>query len=51
MAELKTKPTGKSVSEFLNGVDQRRQKDWKSIIALMQRATKGKPRTWGERAS
>lgn len=48
MAELKTKKTGASVSEFINAIaDDRRRKDCKTIAAIMQKATKSKPRMWG----
>ena len=48
MAELKTQKTGASVSKFINAIeDERRRKDCKAIAAMMQKATKAKPRMWG----
>lgn len=48
MAELKTKKTGASVSAFINAIeDDERRKDCKAIAALMQKATKAKPKMWG----
>ena len=48
MAELKTKKTGASVSEFINAIeDDARRKDCKAIASLMQKATKSKPKMWG----
>jgi hypothetical protein len=48
VAELKTKATKASVSQFLNGIeDEQRRKDCKAIAAMMQKATKAKPRMWG----
>ena len=48
MAELKTRPTGASVSEFLAGIqDERRRKDCTEVAKIMKRLTKSKPRMWG----
>ena len=48
MAELKTKPTGASVSAFLKAIeDDEIRKDSKAIAALMSKATKSKPKMWG----
>ena len=48
MAELKTKKTDASVSAFINAIDdEQRRKDCKAIAAIMQKATKAKPRMWG----
>src|SRR5688500_7036439 len=48
MAELKTRATGASVSAFINAIeDDERRKDCKTIAALMQKATKSKPKMWG----
>jgi hypothetical protein len=48
MAELKTKPTDASVSDYLNAIEneQVRQDCW-AIIDLMQEATKAKAEMWG----
>jgi hypothetical protein len=48
MAEIKTVPTGASVSEFINGIaEEGRRKDCKAILGLMQKATKSKPKMFG----
>ena len=48
MAELKTQKTDASVSQFINAIeDEQRRKDCKAIAAMMQKATKSKPRMWG----
>jgi Domain of unknown function (DU1801) len=48
MAELKTKLTKSSVSDFLNAIkaDQVRKDCW-AIAAIMKRVTKAKPKMWG----
>ena len=48
MAELKTKKTGASVSQFINAIDDdERRRDCKAIAAMMQKMTKSKPAMWG----
>ena len=48
VAELKTKATKASVSQFINAIDdEQRRKDCKAIAAMMQKATKAKPKMWG----
>jgi hypothetical protein len=48
VAELKTQKTSASVSQFINAIeDEGRRKDCKAIAAMMQKATKAKPRMWG----
>lgn len=48
MAELKTKATGASVAEFLDEIDdEQRRNDCKALSAMMQKATKAKPKMWG----
>lgn len=48
MAELKTKPTDKSVEDFINGLsDENRRNDCRAVLQLMKRVTKSKPRMWG----
>jgi Domain of unknown function (DU1801) len=48
VAEIKTKPTGESVAAFINAIpDDQRRKDCKAIAAIMQKATKAKPKMWG----
>ena len=49
MAELKTKKTGADVSQFINAIeDDERRSDCKAIAALMRKATKSKPKMWGD---
>jgi hypothetical protein len=48
MAELKTKETRASVSAFVNSIsDDQQRKDAKTILAMMEAATKEKPAMWG----
>jgi hypothetical protein len=44
VAELKTKATTASVSQFIDGIeDDARRKDCKALVAMMTRATKAGP--------
>ena len=48
MADLKTKPTQASVTDFLESVgDKERRDDCVAISKIMQKATGAKPRMWG----
>jgi len=48
MAELKTKPTTASVSDFLAAVDdEERREDCLAVVKIMQKATGAKPKMWG----
>ena len=48
MAELKTRPTRASVTEFLAGIDDRQQRvDAKKVAAMMRRATGKRAKMWG----
>ena len=48
MAELKTKETKASVAAFLNKIsDEQRRKDCQTVLELMERATREKPKMWG----
>ena len=48
MAELKTKPTGQSVNDFLNDLpDEQMTRDCFEIVEIMKAATKEEPRMWG----
>jgi hypothetical protein len=48
MAELKTQATRTSVSRFINAIeDDRRRRDSKALVAMMEKATKKKPVMWG----
>ncbi len=48
VAELKTKPTDRSVEKFLNGIkdDQKRQDSF-TLLELMRQVTKAEPKMWG----
>jgi len=49
MAENKTKPTTKSVPEFLEHIeDPKRKADCISISALMKKLTNSPPKMWGD---
>jgi hypothetical protein len=48
MAELKTKATTASVTDFINAIpDEQRRKDCAEIADMMAKATKAKPVMWG----
>lgn len=48
MAELKTKATKASVSQFINAIkEEDRRKDTKALVAMMTKATRAKPVMWG----
>jgi len=48
VAELKTKATRASVTEFLNSIeDDGRRADSKTLVGMMTKATKAKPVMWG----
>lgn len=48
MAELKTKATNASVSEFIDAIpDADRRKDCKALVSMMSKATGSKARMWG----
>lgn len=48
MAELKTKKTTASVSEFLNSVEPAEKRaDSQEIVRMMSKATKAEPAMWG----
>jgi uncharacterized protein DUF1801 len=48
VAELKTKPTGQSVTEFLNRIpDAQRRADCFAVAKMMQEITGSKPKMWG----
>ena len=49
MAENKTKPTAKSVPEFLEQIeDPKRKADCLTMAALMEKLSGSKPRMWGD---
>lgn len=48
MAELKTKATKASVTQFINAIeDEQRRKDCKTLVTMMTKTTKSKPVMWG----
>jgi hypothetical protein len=48
MAEMKTKETKASVTEFLKSItDPQRREDAMAVTAMMEAATKTKPKMWG----
>jgi hypothetical protein len=48
LAQNKTVPTGQSVEQFLNAIeDERKRKDSFALVALMQEVTGMEPRMWG----
>ncbi len=48
MAELKTKKTMLSVDDFINSIDdQQKRKDSFTIVKMMEKITKAKPKMWG----
>jgi hypothetical protein len=49
MTELKTKPNGKSVDDYLNSIeDPVRQKDCRTLASLMEDLTGSSGRMWGD---
>lgn len=48
MAELKTRPSGRSVTAFLAGIrDHQLHKDCTTLVRLMKKVTKARPVMWG----
>ena len=48
MAELKTRKTAASVTDFLNGIaDERKRQDSFALLELMREATGQEPKMWG----
>ena len=48
MAELKTKPTKRSVKGFIDAIkDKQQQKDCRTVSQIMKRITKANPKMWG----
>jgi hypothetical protein len=48
MAENKTKPTDASVEEYIaSRANAQQQKDCRTLMALLKRVTRQKPRMWG----
>ncbi|MEX2116474.1 MAG: hypothetical protein WEB37_06290 [Bacteroidota bacterium] len=47
-AELKTKPTGRSVQTFLAGIkDRKRRNDCVAVMKIMKSVTRHQPKMWG----
>jgi hypothetical protein len=48
LAQIKTKETDSSVEDFINAIeDEQKRKDSHTLVKLMQKATKEKPKMWG----
>jgi hypothetical protein len=48
MSELKTRPTGEKVSAFIRTIpDEELRRDAATLLAMMSRVTRAKPRMWG----
>lgn len=48
VAEIKTKPTDVSVESFIAALpDEQKRKDSQTILKMMEKATKEKPKMWG----
>jgi hypothetical protein len=48
MADLKTKPTDKSVTAFVNAIpNEQKRKDARALVKLMKQVTKTEPKMWG----
>ena len=48
LAVIKTKPTELSVAAFIDGIaDEQKRKDSHTILKLMEKAMKEKPKMWG----
>jgi hypothetical protein len=49
MAELKTKPTQQSVTEYLDAIpDEKRRRECYTVLELMEKAAQEEPRMWGD---
>lgn len=49
MAELKTKPTDASVTDYLNSIENEQvRKDCFAILEMMREATHAEPQMWGD---
>jgi hypothetical protein len=48
VADIKTKPTAQSVDAFIDAIaDEQKRNDSRIILAMMEKATKEKPKLWG----
>ena len=49
MSDQKTKPTGASVTEFINAIqDDAKRKDCRLLMKMMKAATGKRPKMWGD---
>jgi hypothetical protein len=49
MSDVKTKVTDKSVSEFINSIeDEKRRQECQTILDMMREATGEEPKIWGD---
>lgn len=49
MAENKTQPTARDVTEFLESIsDPQRRADCFTLVAMLKKATKAEPKMWGD---
>ena len=49
MAELKTKPTGASVKQFIESIEDKQcQADCRKVLAMMRDITGKRPKMWGD---
>ena len=49
MSDLKTKPSGESVTKFVNAVeDEQLRADCKLLVKMMKEATRKQPKMWGD---
>ncbi|NMB89629.1 MAG: DUF1801 domain-containing protein [Chloroflexi bacterium] len=49
MADLKTQPTGQSVTAFLETIeDEQKRQDSYAVLEIMRQATRQAPKMWGE---
>ncbi len=48
LAQIKTKPTSISVDSFIDSIpDEQKRKDSRTILTMMEKAMKEKPKMWG----
>jgi hypothetical protein len=48
MAEMKTRPTSRSVTDFINGIeDPRRRGECRTVMKIMREVTGKRPKMWG----
>ena len=48
LVQIKTKPTSASIDNFIDSIqDEQKRNDSKTILRMMEKATKEKPQMWG----